>query len=101
MTLVQQFAGIPITLPGWTQVVAYLFLALLALLIGVLAWRTYLAHKNAAKMEKLDEIHAKTNMIFLILRGIQEGVEPDELQNEHYAPEQNEVTLDHGKPLVQ
>jgi hypothetical protein len=86
MNLIQKIAGIPIAFPGWTQVVAYIFLALLALLIGVLVWRAILSQKDRSQ---LGEIHAKTNLILLMLRNWQERGEltdnPEPLRNEHYA----------------
>lgn len=88
MNLAQSFAGIPISLPGWTQVVAYILLVLLALLIGVLVWRAILSQKDRSQ---LGEIHAKTNLILLMLRNWQERGElsdnPEPLRNEHYAAE--------------
>lgn len=88
MNLAQKVAGIPIALPGWTQVAAYIFLALLALLVGVIAWRAFLSQKDRSQ---LGEIHAKTNLVLLILRNWQERGEltdtPEPLRNEHYAAE--------------
>lgn len=88
MNLAQKVAGIPIDLPGWTQVVAYTFLVLLAALIGTLIWRAIQAAKHNSH---LGEIHAKTNLILLMLRNWQENgqisEDPALLRNEHYSPE--------------
>lgn len=88
MNLAQKIAGIPIALPGWTQVVAYIFLVLLALLVGALIWRAIQSSKDRSQ---LGEIHAKANLILLILRNWQERGEltddPEPLRNEHYAAE--------------
>lgn len=125
MILAQEIAGIPITLPGWTQTVAYLLLALLALALAVAVWRTFLVQRDRSQ---LAEVHAKTNLILMILRGWQQGTpdaDPEQLPNEHYAadpvPESDErayapqsvssppsgahrlsdteITFDHGRML--
>lgn len=86
MLLAQEFAGIPIELPGWTQVAAYSLLGLLALLIGVLIWRGLQKRKLVTQN---GEIHAKVNLILLMLRNWQENGELTEdvsrLENEHHA----------------
>ena len=88
MNLAQKIAGIPIALPGWTQVVAYIFLALVATLVGALVWRGIQARKERSQ---LGEIHAKTNLILLMLRNWSERGqltdEPEPLRNEHYRPD--------------
>lgn len=86
MNLSQKIAGIPIDLPGWTQFVAYAFLALLTLLIGVLIWRGIQKQKGLT----LDgETHAKVSTILLMLRNWSERGQLSEqpLPNEHYASE--------------
>lgn len=96
MTLAASFAGIPITLPGWTETVSYIFLGLLTLAIATFIWRTILVQKDRTQ---IDEIHAKTNMMLLILRSWQQDGDTTEVSNEHYAPDlvdPNEVTADHG-----
>lgn len=77
------FAGIPIALPGWLQVVSYLLLVLLALGIVAAVWRTVVIHKQNGL---LAETHAKTNLILMILRGWQQGTPgAQNIENEHYA----------------
>ncbi len=93
MILAQEIAGIPIALPGWTETVAWLFLALMALAIGVAIWRAIVAQKNRSH---LGEIHAKTNLILLMLRNWSEnGViseDASKLRNEHYSRESDYPT---------
>jgi hypothetical protein len=92
MRLAQKIAGIPIALPAWTQVATYIFLALLAVAIGVAIWRAILSQKDRSQ---LGEIHAKVNIMLLVIRGWQERYESDtqQLTNEHYAPEAPQPTV--------
>ncbi len=88
-----QLAGIPIALPGWTQVVAYIFLVLLALAVAVAIWRTIVTQKDRSK---IGEIHARTELLLLIAREWQQSQPKPSapLVNEHVAPERDDLATD-------
>ncbi len=93
MILAQEIAGIPIAFPDWVQTFAWVFLALMALAIGVSIWRAVMAHKKRS----IDgETHAKVNLILLMLRNWSENgaisEDASKLRNEHYAPESDYPT---------
>ena len=86
MTISASFAGIPISLPGWVQAVAYILLALVALGIVASVWRTVVLQKQNGL---LAETHAKTNLILMILRGWQQGTPgAQDIEPEHSLTEE-------------
>jgi hypothetical protein len=88
MILAIDIAGIPIAFPRWVEIASYLLLALAGLGIAVSIWRTIVISKQNTL---LGEIHAKTSLLVLIIKGWQEKSELDaayeKMANEHYAPD--------------
>ena len=98
MRLAIDVLGIPITLPAWVQVSTYILLALLGLGIAVSIWRTAVMAKHNTL---LGEVHAKVNIILLVIKGWQDRYEVEtNYANEHYAPDTQipaEVTDEHER----
>jgi hypothetical protein len=83
---VENLMGIPIELPGWVQLVAWLIVVLMVIRIAVAVYSTILRSKDRTLIE---EIHAKSNLTMLTLRSWQENPqthdgEPDPTQNYVY-----------------
>lgn len=62
--------GIPIELPGWVQLVAWIIVVLLVVRIAVAVYSVIQHSKDRALLE---EIHAKSNLSMLMLRSWEES----------------------------